>query len=233
MIKFIVSSPNVFNQISRNYILESKQTNGGRRKAEDSAKTKNLILSSAFELFSTKGFDATSLREIANLADVAHGTITHHLGSKIDIWNAIAHINLDQYHQELDAALSQSLNHEMNALEVFQSAVEVLIDTLLAHPQLVRMISMEYDVENERAAYITQNLTQTHVTVSQLFDAAQDYDKRLNKYNADTFLIALLGLTSAPALFPVLQTTLTNTNIATNEFKLAYKNVIIRTLFHD
>lgn len=213
--------------------MSPKRLNSGRKKAVEAEITRDHILASASTLFSTKGFDATSLREIAQLADVTHSTITHHFGAKQDIWYAISDRNIADYQQQLAMSLAQVIKNEHEPLAVFKTAVEVLIDTLLRHPQLVRLISMEHDINSERAIYLDDKLNQTHHMVSSLFDQAKAVSPRLQPFNADTFLVALLGLISAPALFPILQKTLTQTDITDANFNPHYKGLIINILFGE
>ncbi|KPZ73427.1 MULTISPECIES: TetR/AcrR family transcriptional regulator [unclassified Shewanella] len=212
--------------------MKPNLANSGRKNAEEAERTRGQILASASELFSTKGFDATSLREIANTAQVTHSTITHHFGAKIDIWYAIAHRNINSYRKQLETKLGQAIRHEVGTLCIFKTAVEVLIDTLLKHPQLVRLMSMEHDTDNKRALFLAAKLSESHHLVSGLFEAAREKEPCLQKYNADTFLVMLLGLISAPALFPILQKTLTQTNINSDDFRAHYKALILSTLFH-
>ncbi|MCL1065812.1 TetR family transcriptional regulator [Shewanella olleyana] len=213
--------------------MKANLANSGRKNAEEAERTRGQILTSASTLFSTKGFDATSLREIANTAQVTHSTITHHFGAKLDIWYAIANRNIDAYKGQLETKLSQAIVREVGTLCIFKTAVEVLIDTLLRHPQLVRLMSMEHDIENERAVFLAGKLTESHHLVSGLFEAAREQEPKLQQYNADTFLIVLLGLISAPSLFPILQNTLTQTDITGDDFKSHYKALILSTLFHN
>ncbi|TDL72812.1 TetR/AcrR family transcriptional regulator [Rhodococcus qingshengii] len=47
------------------------------------------LLKSASKLFSTKGFEGTSLREIAIDANVNMALIKYHFGSKLDLWKEV------------------------------------------------------------------------------------------------------------------------------------------------
>jgi AcrR family transcriptional regulator len=49
---------------------------------------KDTILNAAIELFSNKGFDGVSIREIANLAEVHFASIRYHFGDKEDLYRA-------------------------------------------------------------------------------------------------------------------------------------------------
>lgn len=211
--------------------MSNKTIRVGKQTADDAEKTKNDILNGAYELFSTKGFDSTSVREIGISADVSHGTIRHHFGSKLDIWFAIVDRHNAAYVRDLSAALEQAATGEQDNLGLFKSAVEVLINTLFKHPKMLRLISMEYDIDNERSQYLSNNLIHIHRHISKLFRVAREESPQLKIYNEDTFLIALLGLISSPIIFPVMSNLLTDTDINCPNFKTHYQSLIINALF--
>ena len=213
--------------------MSKKAIRVGRQTAEEAQKTKNDILNGAFELFSTKGFDSTSIRQIGNHAGVSHSTIQHHFGSKLDIWFAIVDRHNAAYLADLNQALEQSKPTALDNLNLFKNAVAVLINTLFEHPKMLRLICMEYDVNNERSQYLTRNLMPTHQHISKLFTAAKKESKRLEIYNEDTFLIVLLGLVSSPILFPILNNLLSNTQMNCPEFKRHYRCLIMHSLFGE
>ena len=60
---------------------------------ERSEKSRQLILDAALKLFSHRGYGATSVRDIAEAADVSKGNVYHHFPDKETIFRAL----LDQY----------------------------------------------------------------------------------------------------------------------------------------
>jgi TetR/AcrR family transcriptional regulator len=59
------------------------------RPVKDKEVAKMELLKSATKLFSTKGFEGTSLREIAIDANVNMALIKYHFGSKLDLWKEV------------------------------------------------------------------------------------------------------------------------------------------------
>lgn len=51
--------------------------------------TTAAILDAAEELFSSRGYNAVSVRAIAERAGISHALVHRYLGRKIDIWNAV------------------------------------------------------------------------------------------------------------------------------------------------
>jgi AcrR family transcriptional regulator len=64
-------------------------------------KTKQAILDSAVALFSTNGFENTSIEELAKVAGVGKGTVYGYFQTKKEILHAFCEYELDQIHKEL------------------------------------------------------------------------------------------------------------------------------------
>jgi TetR/AcrR family acrAB operon transcriptional repressor len=60
-----------------------------RRTKEEAAKTRQDLLDAALSVFSQKGYEATRLEDVAQVADVTRGAIYHHFGSKADLFMAL------------------------------------------------------------------------------------------------------------------------------------------------
>ncbi|MCR9278669.1 MAG: TetR/AcrR family transcriptional regulator [Pseudomonadaceae bacterium] len=61
-----------------------------RKEQQRATETKTAVLNAALAEFGAKGFDGATTRGIAAIADVNHTIITHHFGSKEDLWKATA-----------------------------------------------------------------------------------------------------------------------------------------------
>ena len=64
---------------------------------ERSEKSKQLILDAALKLFSHKGYGATSVRDIAEAADLSKGNVYHHFPDKEAIFRAL----IDRYFEAM------------------------------------------------------------------------------------------------------------------------------------
>ena len=59
------------------------------RRQRQMSERREQILATALKLFETKGYNDTSMEEIANVADVARGTLYNHFESKSEIFMAL------------------------------------------------------------------------------------------------------------------------------------------------
>src|SRR5919199_26130 len=69
----------------------------GQTQYERSEKSRQQILEAALELFSHRGYGATSVRDIAEAAGLSKGNVYHHFPDKETIFRAL----LDQYFQTM------------------------------------------------------------------------------------------------------------------------------------
>lgn len=68
---------------------------------EKKQKTKQAIMDAAITLFSTNGFENTSIEELAKVAGVGKGTVYGYFQTKKEILHAFCDYELDQIHKEL------------------------------------------------------------------------------------------------------------------------------------
>ncbi|NLT36264.1 MAG: TetR/AcrR family transcriptional regulator [Gaiellales bacterium] len=94
--------------------------------------TKDRVLAAAVELFATRGFDATSIRDIAKAMGMSISSIYHYFGNKEGILVALIERSSRKLMRELDRVLGL----DMTALDKF----ELLVRT---HIQLGRELNHE------------------------------------------------------------------------------------------
>ena len=76
--------------------------------ATTEVRSSERILNQALELFSTKGYDATSVREICEAANITKPTLYHFYGSKEGVYRALVEGALDGFRQRLESQIRGS-----------------------------------------------------------------------------------------------------------------------------
>ena len=102
-------------------------------------RSKTAILSAATELFCSKGFNATSIGDIATAARLARGTPAYFFGSKEDLYKAVLEAVLEKSQQIIPNALERAgTNPSPNRLiEVFTDAY---MDFHHHNPEFLRLM---------------------------------------------------------------------------------------------
>jgi TetR/AcrR family transcriptional regulator len=104
--------------------------------ATEVLRSHDRILKSALELFSEKGYDATSVREICEAAGITKPTLYHFYGSKEGVYRAIVEGALERFRKDLAAALSA----EGSLRDRLVSMAGAYIDAARRDPDLARFI---------------------------------------------------------------------------------------------
>lgn len=97
------------------------------------------IEDAAFELFMDQGYHATSMRQIADHANLALGGIYNHFSSKEDIFIAIL-MDKHPYKQILPLILAAEGD---TAEELIRNAARALVTELGTRPELLKLIFIE------------------------------------------------------------------------------------------
>lgn len=88
---------------------------------------KELILNTAKELFSSKGYDASSMDEIANNINIPKSLIYYHFKSKEELLNAVIDKFFKEYEKVLQDESVDDLKKYLNFLENNNSFLRIII----------------------------------------------------------------------------------------------------------
>ena len=102
----------------------------------DVVSTRERILLKSLELFSKKGYDATSVREICEAASLAKPTLYHFFGSKEGVYRALVDGSLDDFRQEILRVLAG----KASARERLKRVSRLHFASVRAHSELMRFI---------------------------------------------------------------------------------------------
>src|SRR5580658_7248552 len=94
------------------------------RRERHKTDVRNRLLRAAFELFATRGFQATTVEDITQAADVAKGTFFNYFSSKELLLTQMGEHRLDI----LRAALAEAQLHRKPARELLYSLLLALVD---------------------------------------------------------------------------------------------------------
>jgi AcrR family transcriptional regulator len=106
------------------------------RAAAAVAPSADRILQSALELFSSKGYDATSVREICAAAAITKPTLYHFYGSKEGVYRALVDGALADFRREVTGALEGA----GTAVSRLQRVARLYFESARARRDLVRFI---------------------------------------------------------------------------------------------
>jgi AcrR family transcriptional regulator len=141
-----------------------------RRTRPSADVTRRRILDAALELFSERGFDGASTRDIAARAGVTQPLLGYHFRSKDELWRAA----VDGIFEQLDAALTARAEGLRGVDEL--TAARLLVREFIAfsarHPQLHRIITQECKADSPRMDWLVErHVRPRYETTTALFAA--------------------------------------------------------------
>ncbi len=159
--------------------------------------TSEKILSAARELFEEKGFDLTSVREIATKADVNVALINYHFGSKENLLLAIMEQSVDTTRLKLND-INQSPS---TPIEKLSQVIDLYVDKIFSNCKYHQLIHRELSTTQrpELVEGITKILNRNSSELRKLMEEGQR--KKVFKKDAD------LDLTIATLFGVIYQTT--------------------------
>ncbi|WP_433326486.1 TetR/AcrR family transcriptional regulator [Spirillospora sp. CA-294931] len=132
---------------------------GGRRRGKGSSalasERRDHLVRLAAELFAEKGFQATTVRNIADEAGILSGSLYHHFDSKESIVDEI----LSGFFREIMASYRGVLDRGEGPRETIDGLVRIAYGTLEPHRAAITVMQNDWNYLRgmERFAYLTQS----------------------------------------------------------------------------
>ena len=96
--------------------------------------TAERIMDAAEDLFSRRGYEGTTLRQIADQAEIQEPGLYNHFSGKLALYEAVLHRALNPMAEALGAHLSQA-----SELRDYTDLPSLMTDLLLDHPQIAAL----------------------------------------------------------------------------------------------
>jgi TetR/AcrR family transcriptional regulator, cholesterol catabolism regulator len=120
---------------------------------------RSVLLRIAAELFATKGFKNTTVRDIADAAGILSGSLYHHFDSKESMIDEV----LSTFQEELFGKYDEILAGDEDARTKLDRAVRVSFEAIDRHPHEVAIFQNEADYlgQFERFGYLAERNAQS------------------------------------------------------------------------
>lgn len=164
--------------------MNHSQATGVTTSADVGAATRADLIASGRTLFSRRGFDGASIREITRAAGANLGAVTYHFGSKRGLYGAVLEAGLRPLATRVrDAAAAGG-----PAMDRIVRVVEAYFDHLHAHPDVPRLLLQEVAAGKQPPPVVLDIIAGVKATLIQLHaEGMQDGSVR----PADPLLTAL------------------------------------------
>lgn len=128
-----------------------------RREQARAIETREVILDAALSEFAERGYDAASIRNIANRTGIKHPLITYHYPTKEVLWQAVAEGAFS--HIEAAWREADSLDARSPA-EAVRLRYEIFLQFTLRHPDFHHFMLRENTPRNPRLPWLVKTILQ-------------------------------------------------------------------------
>ncbi|OWQ46943.1 hypothetical protein CDL60_11095 [Roseateles noduli] len=145
-----------------------------RREQQRSADTKQAILKTALKEFAERGFEAASMRAIAEQSGLTHQLITYHFQSKEVLWQAVATLVYEELARAREGLIRQA--KPATAIEQLRQEFIAYFQFTLEQPHLHRFMMQrrEGTHSEDRQEWLAQHFLRPHFDLARpLIKAAQ------------------------------------------------------------
>ncbi|OLF53431.1 TetR/AcrR family transcriptional regulator [Pseudomonas chlororaphis] len=199
-------------------------------KQERSEQTRTEILQTALDLFSTRGFAAVSLRDIADRVGVNHAMIRYHFGSKEELWRESAAYLFERLEQEIPAP---DISAEQAPVESLKRYIASYVRYCARHPEHARLMVQESIIASDRLKWVSDKFIRpNHARTLKLIEGAS-----LPKGLAGMDPVMLLYMVVAIAQMPYLVTAELqfshDRDVLTSAAIEAHAEAVVRFIFRD
>lgn len=151
------------------------------------------ILQSAEKIFSDKGVDATSVRDIAKLAGINIAMISYYFGSKQKLVEALFLWRLFILNQELEKTVK---DETLNPYEKLVYFLKTYMQRIMSNHAFHRIMVREYS-KNDSFVFIDKAITDLKMSnlnfINQAIEEGYNQKIFLRKVDAEAIIMAVIG----------------------------------------
>ncbi len=149
------------------------------------------IIETALDLFAGKGYEGTSIRDIAEKASVNLAMVNYYFGSKEKLFE-----NIVQYKSSLTRGLLDEIlnNKELSHIEKIDSVVDSFVERLFTHRSFHRLIYQELilNQREELQIFIADNLSPNSLIIKSIIESGIKKNE-FKKVDVDLTIASLIG----------------------------------------
>jgi AcrR family transcriptional regulator len=126
-----------------------------RRQQQRAVETRSLLMNAATAMFSSKGFEGVSVRQLEEGAGTNRGLVGYHFIDKDHLWRAV----VDQLFSDLAENFFNRLEtlSDVSAQEAAKGLIRAFVRYSAANPALNRIMMQESMSDSWRVAYLVDN----------------------------------------------------------------------------
>jgi len=148
-----------------------------RRTQERTEITRMKLIDAGKKMFSERGFDAVSVRDLEKVAGVKRNLLAYHFDDKDTLWKIVADDIYGLMKTEFDERLR--ISREMSGRESLAFVVRFYVQFHARHPELSRLVAQEATQHSWRTQYmIDKHIRPATEAMEKLVKETQGLDRK-------------------------------------------------------
>jgi len=127
-----------------------------RREQQRAIETRNLILDASLTEFAQRGFEAASIRRIAQRTRLQHPLITYHFRTKLILWRAVAEHSFAEIRTAWDRQAPP--NSDLQPIDRVREEYRTFLRFTLQYPDFHHFMLRESHPNNPRLAWLAKTI---------------------------------------------------------------------------
>lgn len=116
--------------------------------------TRSRLILTALDVFASRGYEGTSIREIERLAGVNRSLVTYHFGSKLVLWRETINWLMQRFHEEF--VPHEAVFRYLSPAERERTLLTIYVRFCSKFPQFFRLLIIEGDQSSERTEWLVR-----------------------------------------------------------------------------
>ncbi|RIX47254.1 TetR/AcrR family transcriptional regulator [Paenibacillus nanensis] len=192
---------------------------------------REFLLSNALTEFAKNGYEGTSLRTIAGLSHVDVALISHHFGSKLDLWKAVVDDLAVQIRARAPFRDLVSLIDQEDIRSLMRRFLEDFVEFSFEHPYHGMFITHDAVNQNERSDYLMSKLLGPIFREHKPFFEAGMQAGVIPKQEPGLFFLMLINSVSLLATMPHYAASLSDQCANAEAFKEEMKRSVLANFY--
>lgn len=199
-------------------------------KQERSEQTRTEILQTALDLFSTRGFAAVSLRDIADRVGVNHGMIRYHFGGKEELWRESAAFLFERLAHEVPPP---DLLADSTPTEALKRYIRTYVHYCARHPEHARLIVQESIEGSDRLRWVAEHYIRPNHARTLQFLSEANLPVEVSGLDPVMMLYMVVAIAQMPYLVTAELQFVHERDVLTPEAIDAHAEAVIKFVFRD
>jgi len=152
------------------------------------------LFKASLKVFGNKGYEATTLTEIATEADITRSSINYHFGNKMELWKQTVDYLTNQFINEFHA--NEKYHKDLDDISLLKVVIRQMVHFWSDDNGFSKVAYNEMNQKSERADYFIENMMYPLVNLTKDVFGRLRKNGSIKKFDKQHQLSIVLGMVS-------------------------------------